>query len=281
MSTLATQDLEQAVAWLDDADGLLIAAGSGLSVGAGLPDTGDSRRLARALSVIGKVRPNDQDLISTLPNAFREAPRAAWGAYGQRLTACRQIDPHPGYAILRRWADATPQGAFVYTSNVDGHFAKAGFAADRVVEAAGSLHWLQCGKACTPELWSADAFNPTIKAEGGLLAGIVPTCPHCGSVARPNVSLAKDWDWVPNRTMHQHALLSSWLMAMKRLVVVEVGADELAIRRFSEQNGPRVIRIHPTDFAISPEVGLGFAASPLEGLRWLDEHRAPARKVGT
>jgi len=280
MSTVAaTQDLEQAVAWLDDADGLLIVAGSGINVDASVPETGDCKRLARALSVVGRVRPSDRDGLS--PDAFRDAPRAAWGVYGERLNACRQSEPYPGYAILRRWADAMPQGAFVYTSNVDGHFAKAGFADDRVVEAAGSLHWLQCSKACTPQLWSADGFNPKLKAENGHLAGVIPTCSHCGAVARPNVSLEKDWDWVPNRTMHQHALLSSWLMAMKRLVVIEVGAGELAIRRFSEQNGPRVIRIHPTDFAISPEVGLGFAASALEGLRWLDEHRAPARKVGT
>lgn len=279
MDIPATQDIEQAVAWLDDADGLLIAAGTGMSVGAGFPDTADSRRLARALSVIGRVRPADCTLGTS--EAFREVPRAAWGAYGHQLNSCRQSDPHPGYAILRRWADSAPKGAFVYTSNVDGHFSRAGFSTDRIVEAAGSLHWLQCSKACTPQLWSADGFEPKIKAVNGELAGVVPTCPHCGSVARPNVSLAKDWDWVPNRTMHQHALLSSWLMEMKRLVVVEVGADELAIRCFSEQNGPRVIRIHPTDFAISPEVGLGFAASALEGLRRLDECRAPALKVGT
>ncbi|QEI07904.1 hypothetical protein FXN63_20215 [Pigmentiphaga aceris] len=277
MSTPIGQELAQAVAWLEDADGLLIVAGSGMA--AGLSETRDSKSLARALSVIGRVRPGEDDIGS--PDVFRDSPRAAWGTYGKRLKQYRDTDPHPGYAILRRWTNAAPQGSFVYTSNVDGHFQKAGFAVDRIVEAAGSIHWLQCVKACTPQLWSADELTPSINPANGWLAGVVPTCPQCGSVARPNVSLAKDWDWVPNRTMRQHALLSSWLFPMKRLVVVEVGAGTLAIRRFSEQHGPRVIRIHPTDFDISPDVGLGFATTALDGLRQLDECRAPALKVAT
>ena len=42
--------------------------------------------------------------------------------------------PHEGFASLRKWAARTHLGAFVFTSNVDGQFQKAGFDANSVHE---------------------------------------------------------------------------------------------------------------------------------------------------
>jgi hypothetical protein len=43
------------------------------------------------------------------------------------------------------------------------------------------------------------------------------------------------------------------------------------VRYFSEQNGPRVIRINPRDFGIAPHHGIGLARGGVEGLRLLDQ----------
>ncbi|MCB1769892.1 MAG: hypothetical protein KDJ31_09395 [Candidatus Competibacteraceae bacterium] len=83
------------------------------------------------------------------PETFTSDPELAWGFYGHRLNLYRQYPPHAGFAILRRWAESMPLGAFVMTSNVDGHFQRAGFAPEPVYECHGSLHHLQCHAGLT------------------------------------------------------------------------------------------------------------------------------------
>ena len=45
----------------------------------------------------------------------------------------------------------------MFTSNVDGHFQKAGFPADNILEIHGSLSRLQCMDTLAHGLWSPDA----------------------------------------------------------------------------------------------------------------------------
>ena len=46
-------------------------------------------------------------------------------------------------------------GYFVFTSNVDGHFQKAGFPENKVVECHGSINFLQTTRG-HPDLWPAN-----------------------------------------------------------------------------------------------------------------------------
>ncbi|MGB8419614.1 Sir2 family NAD-dependent protein deacetylase [Paraburkholderia sp.] len=85
------------------------------------------------------------------PARFAEHPELAWGFYGHRLKLYRETVSLEGFAILRRWAGRMRLGAFVFTSNVDGQFQKAGFPDDRVHECHGSIHTLQCLEGCTPK----------------------------------------------------------------------------------------------------------------------------------
>jgi hypothetical protein len=66
-------------------------------------------------------------------------------------------------------AKRLPHGAFVFTSNVDGQFQKAGFAEDRVSECHGSIHHLQCLDGCHDGIWPADDFDPELDEEQCLL----------------------------------------------------------------------------------------------------------------
>jgi NAD-dependent SIR2 family protein deacetylase len=281
MSTQIGNDLRQAVAWLEDADGLLITAGAGIGTDAGVPDFRDGKGFWRAYPAVGREGMRFDEIAS--PEAFQETPRLAWGVYGLRLNMCRQAQPHAGYDILREWARALPRGAFVYTSNVDGHFARAGFAPERIAESHGSIHTLQCLNACTPVLWSAADFNPVVDIETCRLISPVPMCPHCGAVARPNTLMSNDWKWVPDLVLQQHSRLENWLAGTKRLVVVEVGAGNASatLRKFGERQAPRVIRIDRNDATIAPHVGVGVQGPVLDGLRRIHERYAPTRMVGT
>src|SRR4029077_14953187 len=82
------------------------------------------------------------------PPLFRDDPQLAWGVYARRLSLYRATRSRSGFARLLRWGAGMAHGAFVFTSNVDGHFQSAGFAGDRVVECHGSLGVWQCTRRC-------------------------------------------------------------------------------------------------------------------------------------
>ena len=63
--------------------------------------------------------------------------------------------PHDGFASLRKWAARTHLGAFVFTSNVDGQFQKAGFDANAVHECT-ALTALDAVETVTVVAYSTD-----------------------------------------------------------------------------------------------------------------------------
>lgn len=274
MSMQVEDAVEQAVQWLRDADGLLITAGAGMGVDSGLPDFRGNRGFWRAYPALGRQNLRFNEIAS--PVAFHDTPRLAWGFYGHRLNMYRRTAPHAGYGLLRAWGEALPHGAFVFTSNVDGHFAKAGFLDERIAECHGSIHTLQCLEACTPELWSADSWQPLVNEAECSAAPPLPTCPRCGSMARPNILMFNDWHWVEDQAVKQRALLGAWLTRVKHLVVIELGAGLVipTVRQFSEGHGPRVVRINPDDFHIPPGVGLGLRSTALAALQMIEDRRA-------
>ncbi|MEX3929935.1 NAD-dependent deacetylase [Paraburkholderia sp. BR10936] len=263
--------IKQAADWIRDADGLLIAAGAGMGVDSGLPDFRGAEGFWRAYPALRHHGFSFEDIAN--PAGFASNPRLSWGFYGHRLALYRATVPHAGFAILRTWASAMKHGAFVFTSNVDGQFQKAGFDAERIVECHGTIHRLQCVEACTDDTWPADDFSPIVDEASCLLENEMPTCPHCGGLARPNILMFGDWKWVDKYTDREERRFATWLESVQRLVVIEMGAGRAlpTIRRFSERHGPRVIRINPRDYAISSAVGLGIPGCASETLQLLDK----------
>ncbi len=210
---LEAQRFERALAWLRDADGLLITAGAGMGVDSGLPDFRGRAGLWRAYPALKQARIAFQAIAN--PKAFHHLPALAWGFYGHRLELYRKTTPHRGYAILQRWASDMTHGAFVFTSNVDGHFAKAGFPDDRIVECHGTLHMLQCARVCTMDIWSADSLVPIVDEKACRLRSPLPACANCGGLARPNILMFNDWDWISERADRQIARLERWRAKVK------------------------------------------------------------------
>jgi hypothetical protein len=48
----------------------------------------------------------------------------------------------------------------------------------------------------TVNIWRADSFRPQIDESRCRLRNGPPTCPNCGGVARPNILMFNDWDWI-------------------------------------------------------------------------------------
>lgn len=261
-----------------DADALIIGAGAGMGVDSGLPDFRGNEGFWKAYPALAKAHLNFMEVAS--PHTFHQDPTLAWGFYAHRLKLYRETLPHAGFAILRKWAERMHLGTGIFTSNVDGQFQKAGFSADQMHECHGSIHHLQCMEECKSGVWSADGFTPDVDVETCRLLNEPPRCPHCGDLARPNVLMFGDWNWVPDRTDSQRRSESQWLTSIAdsrpRIVVVEMGAGTAipSVRHFShhvsQKYGARIIRINPREPQVPNSLDVGIFAGSLEALLSID-----------
>ncbi|WP_176216888.1 SIR2 family NAD-dependent protein deacylase [Andreprevotia lacus] len=198
--------------------------------------------------------------------------------YGHRLKLYRETVPHAGFAVLHAWGEQLHHGAFVFTSNVDGQFQKAGFTADRVVECHGSIHHVQCVNGCNKRIDSADAVQPLIDDARCHWLGELPHCPDCGGLLRPNILMFGDSDWLSRRTDLQYGAMNRWLAGVGRLVIVELGAGStIATVRYTSEHIARqlagvatLIRINPTE-AEGPDGCISLASGALAGLTLIAE----------
>lgn len=263
-----TAEIARAAAWLRQADGLLVTAGAGLGIDSGLPDFRGPGGFWAVYPALGRARIAFETIAN--PATFDSDPRLAWGFYGHRLDLYRRTEPHAGFGLLLDIAAKLDHGVAAFTSNVDGQFQKAGFPAHQVCETHGSIHHLQCAAGCSERIWAADDFRPEIDAEDCRLRGELPSCPHCGQLARPNILMFGDWGWLERRSALQAERLQQWLGQVERLVCIEIGAGTHipTVRRFSETCGGKLIRINPGEPDV-PAGGIGLPLGGLDGIRRL------------
>lgn len=242
--------LRQASSFITQADGLLICAGAGMGVDSGLPDFRGPEGFWRAYPALKNTGLRFEEMA--MPDHFHRQAELAWGFYGHRLGLYRQTQPHAGFHILKRIAASLHHGAFVFTSNVDGQFQQAGFHEQQILECHGSVHYLQCLATCGEPIWPADSFIPEVDAQRCLLLNSPPLCPQCGALARPNVLMFNDWDWLEERSEQQHRNLQQWLGHCERPVIIELGAGTAVptVRYFSERLGLDLIRVNLRESAV-------------------------------
>ena len=271
--TVYAHQIKEAQQALARADALFIGAGAGMGVDSGLPDFRGNHGFWNAYPIARKLGLSFVDLAN--PRWFEQDPELAWAFYGHRLQMYRSTEPHEGFYRLLRFARQLKGGYFVFTSNVDGHFQKAGYDKQRIAECHGSIHHLQCTTPCTDAIWHADNVQIDIDMERFRAKPPLPVCPNCGKIARPNILMFNDWQWVEHRTEAQERRMSVWLSEIYkkglRLVVLEIGAGTAVptVRRTCEKVAweaeARLIRINPREYSV-PSGQIGLACGAKEGL---------------
>lgn len=261
--------IEKAAAIIHTSDALLITAGAGMGVDSGLPDFRGPEGFWRAYPPYRQLGLRFEELAD--PSWFSSDPHLAWGFYGHRLALYRATRPHEGFSILRRWASQKARGSFVFTSNVDCHFQRAGFDEERVLECHGSLSHQQCMDWCGAGIFAADSVEVAIDPMSFRAVGVLPSCPSCGALARPNVLMFGDGEWDGARTSAAERRLERWLGGAPDLAIIELGAGTAvpSVRSFGEwiaaQTGARLVRINLRE----PDVGSGHVGIPLGALEAL------------
>ena len=263
----------QAAEALSQARLLIVTAGAGMGVDSGLPDFRGDQGFWQAYPMYRHLGINFVDAAN--PQHFERDPAFGWGFYGHRTNLYRATAPHPGFALLKQWAQRFNLATFVVTSNVDGQFQKAGFTEEQILEVHGSIHHLQCQRPCSQSIWPNGEIIPI--DEQSMRAQYIPRCPRCGDIARPNILMFGDYSWISDRSHSQERRYQNFLAAHEQApaAIIEMGAGPAipTIRNLSERlgrrPGARVIRINPREPQIAPP-HLSLACGALAGLNAIE-----------
>ncbi len=273
------EEIKRAKETLKEADAVLITAGAGMGVDSGLPDFRGTEGFWRAYPIAKKLGLRFEELAN--PRWFHENPKLAWAFYGHRLNLYRKTNPHEGFYILKKLGESKKGGYFVFTSNVDGQFQKAGYDEKKIVEIHGSIHHLQCTRPCIDDIWSAEGVEVEIDMERFEAKEPLPGCKHCGAIARPNILMFGDWEWISHRTAGQEFRFERWLEKVEdmdyKLVIIEIGAGtavptvRLLSERVASSFDGTLIRINPRDFKVPSKRDISIPLGGLEGIKRITE----------
>ena len=236
--------IEEAARAITDADAIVVGAGAGMGVDSGLPDFRGPEGFWKAYPAL-KDKGEFEQMAD--PRWFDEEPTLAWAFYGHRMHLYRDTTPHRGFELIRKMIADRPM--FVFTSNVDGQFQKAGYPAQQIFEIHGSIHHIQRTDG-VGEIWPADEVMVDIDATRFRAREPLPRTPD-GHPARPNVLMFGDYGWIADRTNEQGSRYRAFLRQVsgKRLVAIEMGAGTAipSVRRECARRADTLVRINPRE----------------------------------
>lgn len=235
MTTDTQQHIEKIANAIRNADGVVITAGAGMGVDAGIPDFRGKSGLWTA--------EKDNFMKFSDGSAWEERPLEAWNFYISRLIKYSKLEPHRGYYDLQKIHHDT----FVVTSNVDGHFKRSGWDQKKIYEIHGNLEWIQCSVHCCTDMQPMPQFENELSE-----LSQAPHCPHCGAVSRPVVLMFNDSRFVGTEAMKQSLRYLDWAVDKENIIGIEIGAGTTvpSIRMFGVQQTQMLIRINPHDHEI-------------------------------
>ena len=265
------ENIKKAKNWIEKSDAILITAGAGMGVDSGLPDFRGTEGFWRAYPPLKKLGLNFSEMAN--PIWFEENSKLAWAFYGHRLNLYRKTTPHDGFKMLLELVKKKNDNYFIFTSNVDGQFQKAGFDEEKIYEVHGNIHHFQCVEDCSYEIWRADDIEIEVDMEK-FEAKNIPTCPICKGTARPNILMFWDLNWNSKRADMQKQSYQKFLQqnSGKKIAIIEIGAGTAipTIRKEGEKlarYNALLIRINPNDYKIKPNIGVSIPLGGLEGIK--------------
>ena len=242
------QEVREAV---QEADGVVILTGAGVSAESGIPTFRDPG------GVWARYRPED---LAT-PGAFSRDPRTVWEWYDFRRRTVLACTPNPGHeaiaGLLLQRSDAT-----LVTQNVDGLHQRA-LEEARAREAKPNdeplpdileLHGNLLRVRCTVCRMRADHREP-IRTEG---VDTLPRCPDCGALLRPDVV------WF-GEMLNSATLEASFAAAASAQICLVVGTSAVVhpaagVPVATLQAGGDLVEVNPTTTPLSGRARWTFRA---------------------
>lgn len=172
----------------------VVVTGAGISTEAGIPDFRGPNGIYRQLG-------EDKVMEVININAFRRDPEAFYRFYRESFQF-PQVDPSPAHLQLAEWEKRGLVRAVV-TQNIDNLHQRAG--SKNVIPVHGTADRFLCTKKGCGKVFDTDFVKNT--------PGVVPYCPECGSVIKPDVVLFGE-------SIHNYVQAQNTVMSASLLIVI-------------------------------------------------------------
>lgn len=193
--------IDRLQAALDEADAIIVGAGSGLSTAAGYTYSGE--RFERLFGdFAARYGFSDMYAGGFYPYDSLEEYWAFWSRY----VMCNRYEPTPKPVYERLLALVRGRNYFVITTNVDHCFQRAGFDKQRLFYTQGDYGLFQCSRPCCQQTWDNEqAIRAMVERQKDLRipSELVPHCPNCG--APMTMNLRCDDTFVEDEGWHRAA----------------------------------------------------------------------------
>ena len=193
--------IDRLQAALDEADAIIVGAGSGLSTAAGYTYSGE--RFERLFGdFAARYGFSDMYAGGFYPYDSLEEYWAFWSRY----VMSNRYEPTPKPVYERLLALVRGRDYFVITTNVDHCFQRAGFDKQRLFYTQGDYGLFQCSRPCCQQTWDNEqAIRAMVERQKDLRipSELVPHCPNCG--APMTMNLRCDDTFVEDEGWHRAA----------------------------------------------------------------------------
>ena len=193
--------IDRLQAALDEADAIIVGAGSGLSTAAGYTYSGE--RFERLFGdFAARYGFSDMYAGGFYPYDSLEEYWAFWSRY----VMCNRYEPAPKPIYEQLLGILSGRDYFVITTNVDHCFQRAGFDKQRLFYTQGDYGLFQCSRPCCQQTWDNEqAIRAMVERQKDLRipSELVPHCPNCG--APMTMNLRCDDTFVEDEGWHRAA----------------------------------------------------------------------------
>lgn len=162
--------------------------------------------------------------------------------------------PHEGYMKLLELCKNREY--YVFTSNIDGYFSRAGFDKSKIIEIHGNIHYVQCPTNCNK--------NNEVKLYSNIKRVENQLCPYCHEKMVPNVMVGGFQNFIYKtkniEDLMNNDIKTSHAKACWTIIEIGAGVNLPAIRDYSEilvedhSNKMKLIRINPEHWQIPKEI---------------------------
>lgn len=184
---------------INEADYILIGAGSGLSTAAGIEYSG-KRFQEKFSDYIEKYHFTDMYTAGFYDFETEEEKWAYWARHA--------YTNNTGMGATKLYKDILKlvenKEYFVITTNADDQFFKSGFDENKIFRVQGSYRYIQCKEACHDKLYDGTKlFEEMIEktVDFKIPTSLIPKCPVCGG--KMEMNLRKDAYFVQDDTWYK------------------------------------------------------------------------------
>lgn len=197
--------------------GITVLTGAGISAESGIP----TFRGPEGYWTIGSSVYHPQEMATY--GMFCRQPEAVWKWYRYRIGVCNKAEPNAGHFALMEMEQRFKDRFTLITQNVDNLHLTAGSSVQRTLQIHGNIFFMRCADECSLKTYpiAADVAEDSAADRASSESDLrLPTCPNCGSLARPHVLW---FDEVYNE--HHYRYESALSAARKTELLIVVGTS--------------------------------------------------------